>query len=218
VKGHSYVPGKDPVLDADLAELRKGLKKGEDPFFYDIRRTNGEQESPKPAVAGPGQDDGAVTTSSGSETTTAIRRRRLGPRVIIPAACVVLFLVAAAFAAGVWKARERRAAEPATAANPPSQVVPVATPVSPNVVLTPPTTSAPKTAPANADTAPKALRTPTVPSQRAIANGRDHVRESTPVAPARSADPLAASHEQTPQPTPSADPNRRSSISQKLEP
>jgi hypothetical protein len=42
VKGHSYVPGKDPVLDADLAELRKGLKKGEDPFFYDIRRPNGD--------------------------------------------------------------------------------------------------------------------------------------------------------------------------------
>jgi hypothetical protein len=36
MKGKRILPGEDPLLDEALAKPKKGLKKGEDPFFYDV--------------------------------------------------------------------------------------------------------------------------------------------------------------------------------------
>src|SRR6266542_6367240 len=36
MKGKEVIPGKDPVFDKALADLRKGLREGEDAFYYDL--------------------------------------------------------------------------------------------------------------------------------------------------------------------------------------
>lgn len=108
MKGKEIVPGQDPLLDKALAELRKGLRKGEDPFYVDLnaRRTDPSDPNSTPSPEGQASvRDGSLT----HRFVAGVRRYGIQGALLIGAIIAVVLL--GVYAIGFSKGRRAGSAD-----------------------------------------------------------------------------------------------------------
>ncbi|HEX9295596.1 MAG TPA: hypothetical protein VF881_07170 [Polyangiaceae bacterium] len=120
MKGEDYIPGKDPLLDRALAELRKDLRPGEDPFYIDInaRRKEAEEEAARQEAneERPTTDHSFVPVTL-HEWLIKARRYRLRGSFVVGGAVAILVLVGYMF--GVFSERGAKTSEAVSTNAPP---------------------------------------------------------------------------------------------------